>query len=169
VKPVAFLGHSFAARDEPVVTYVKQSLRTLGFTVTTGERPQASGVAKKVRARIDACDIFVALLTHRHRIDDERWTTSPWVIEEKGYAFGRQPRRPIVLLVEKGIAAPDETGGIGGDLEYIPFDRFEVDALRDRLSAMLASLLRRPAGDSPAVRRSSSPPAAPRRRPRARR
>jgi hypothetical protein len=142
VKPVAFLGHSFAARDEPIVTYIKRALRRLGFTVTTGERPEASGVAKKVRARIDACSVFIALLTHRHRIDDERWTTHAWVIEEKGYAFGRQPRRPIVLLIEKGVSAPDETGGISGDLDYIAFDRFEVDAMRERLSAMLAPLVR---------------------------
>jgi len=138
VRPVAFLGHSFAERDAAVVNYVKKTLRQLGFTVTTGQRPEAKGVAKKVRARIDACEVFVALLTHRHRIDADTWTTSPWVIEEKGYAFGRSSRRPIVLLVEKGIVVPNETGGLGGDVDYIPFDRFELNRLCEKLRAMLS-------------------------------
>jgi hypothetical protein len=137
-KPVAFLAHSFAAEDTVVVAAVRNTLRTAGWSVATGKSGAPVGI--KVRTRIAGADIFVALFTRRHRIGDGYWTTSPWVIEEKGYSFGTDAHRPLVLLLEHGIPSPAETGGLNGDLEYIPFDRYRLDAAAKALRAMLRSI-----------------------------
>jgi hypothetical protein len=136
---VVFVGHTFAINDRPLVEQVKRTLRNAKFSVITGEPPEARSVAGKVRERIDSSDIFVALLTRRHRIAGGRWTTSPWVIEEKGYALGRNMHRPVIIMVEEGITVPDEIGGVGGDIGYISFDRH----LFDRARAELRETLRR--------------------------
>jgi hypothetical protein len=135
----AFVSHAFAERDRTLVDLVKLALRDSGIKVITGEPPEAKGLAEKVRSRIAAAQIFVALLTQRHKIDAGAYTTSPWVIEEKGYFIGRGGR-PIVLLVEEGITVPDETGGLGGDLDYVRFDRLDFDSALDKLREILVSL-----------------------------
>jgi len=137
---VAFVGHCFAQEDRPLVERVKRTLRSSNFSVVTGEPPEARSVGDKVRKRIDSADIFLAVLTRRHKIATGGWTTSPWVIEEKGYALGRNRRRPIILMVEEGILIPDETGGLGGDIEYIRFDRDVFDVARARLRETLRRL-----------------------------
>jgi hypothetical protein len=144
----AFLGHSFAVDDRALVEAVVELLREVGFEALTGEAPEARGVAQKVRSRIEAADVFVALLTHRHPIPSGGFTTSPWVIEEKGYFLGLDPNRPIVMLVEKGIAVPNETGGIGGDLEYIALDRYDPDTALKKLHAALSDAWNRASAQS---------------------
>jgi hypothetical protein len=114
------------------------------MTVLTGERPEAKAVGQKVRSRIDSADLFVGVLTRRHSIrDGEMWTTSPWVVEEKGYSIGQRPARPIILLIEDGILVPSETGGLEGDLEFIPFRRHEFELAKERLREVLASEIER--------------------------
>lgn len=96
-------------------------------------------MSDKIRERIGASDMFVALCTKRHRIEKEGgWTTSPWVIEEKGYSLGQNPMRPILIIVESGIAVPAETGGVEGDLEYIRFDRSHLAELAQKIRVMLS-------------------------------
>ena len=138
-RPVAFLGHGFADKDRALVDLVKLALSDVGIEVLTGERPEARGVAEKVRARIEAAEIFVALLTRRYEVCTKFYTTSAWVIEEKGYFLGRGVGRPVVMLVEDGIGVPGETGGLGGDLEYIRFDRLDFDAALDKLREIAAA------------------------------
>jgi len=139
-KPVAFLAHSFTDADRFVVTKIRGVLRAGGWSVSTGSTAAALSVSEKVRARIDAADLFVALMTHRHRIGAESWTASPWVIEEKAYSLGSDARRPIVVLLEQGIPTPEETGGLNGDLEYIRFDRHRLDAALRSLREVLRSV-----------------------------
>jgi len=139
-KPVAFLAHSFAENDTDVVATIKKALRAAGWSVVTGEAAAPQSVSDKVRARIATAHLFVALFTRRHKIGAGCWTTTPWVIEEKAYSLGTDPRRPIVLLVEHGIPTPGETGGLNGDLEFIQFDRCRLDIAVGSLRAMLHSV-----------------------------
>jgi hypothetical protein len=139
-KRLAFVGHSFAEADASIVIAAKRTIRTTGYSITTGEAAEASRISKKITRRIDASHLFVALLTRRHEIGDGSWTTSPWVIEEKAYSFGNSILRPIVLLVEHGIAIPDETGGLHGDLEYIAFERDRFDLARLKMREMILNL-----------------------------
>jgi Predicted nucleotide-binding protein containing TIR-like domain len=137
---VAFIAHSFAAEDRPLVMAIKRTIRAAGFEALTGERAEARGVAEKVRARIDRAKVFIALLTRCHKVGDGAWTTNPWVIEEKGYFLGRHRSGRLIVLVEEGIAVPHETGGISGDLEYVPFDRFAFAQAQERVGVMLRNL-----------------------------
>ena len=122
---------------------MEELLRDVGFETLTGDRPEARGVAQKVRSRIEAADVFVGLLTRRHPIPSGGYTTSPWVIEEKGYFLGLGANRPIVIVVEEGIAVPSETGGLAGDLEYIALERFDPDSAMKKLRVALVDALNR--------------------------
>lgn len=139
-RSTAFLGHSFDPDDFFVVRTFKEVLQTAHWSVVTGEKAAATRVSEKVRTRIADAALFVAIFTRRHRITDGHWTTSPWVIEEKAYSFGTAPQRPIILLVELGIPVPGETGGLHGDLEFIPFHRPRLDTAVRLLRQMLRSI-----------------------------
>ncbi len=141
---IAFLAHSFSSGDKSLVSIVLKLIRQTGIMVLTGERPEAKAVGQKVRHRIDSADMFIGLLTRRHSISNgELWTTSPWVIEEKGYSIGQKPARPIILLIEDGILVPSETGGLEGDLEYIKFHRHEFELAKKQLREVLAAEIQR--------------------------
>jgi TIR domain-containing protein len=135
---VAFVAHSFADSDRVIVDRVKSLLQELGFEVSTGERPGTKGIGRKVRSRIEAADVFVAILTRRHRISADIYTTSPWVIQEMGYSLGHRLSRLILILVEEGIHVPKETGGLVGDLEYFLFDALDPDPALVKLRQALS-------------------------------
>ena len=125
----AFVGHSFAPGDVPVVNAVIRLLKALGLDILTGEKPKADSVSKKVRRRIEACDGFVGLFTRRDRIADrDDWTTSAWIIDEKAYAFAKGKK--LFLLRERGV---ESIGGLQGDYEYLEFDRSDLADLLIRI------------------------------------
>ena len=55
-------------------------------------------------------------MTRDKQKSDGTWTTSPWLLEEKGAALAL--RKPIVLMVEEGV---DDFGGLQGDWQRIHF------------------------------------------------
>jgi hypothetical protein len=122
---VVFVGKSFAPSDDRVNACAERVLSALGLKVVTGEKPKAEIVSRKVKTRIDSCDIFVGIFSRREKLEGkEEWTTSPWVIDEKAYALARN--RKLVLLREFGITS---IGGLQGDYEYIQFDRTKLEEL----------------------------------------
>jgi hypothetical protein len=128
-EPTAFLGHSFTADDKHVVDTVIQTLESIGISVSTGEKPKADRISEKVKRAIEANYMFVALFTRRDKIArKKKWTTSPWVIDEKAYAVGKG--RKLILLREQGV---ESIGGIQGDYEFIEFEREQLEALIVRL------------------------------------
>lgn len=102
-----FLSHRFAEQD-----YV-QGLRSLlegrGFTVVTGESAN-SFISTAILERIKGCQFFLVLMTRDQVKKDGTYTTSPWLLEEKGaaLAFGKY----LVILVEEGVT---DVGGLQGD------------------------------------------------------
>lgn len=139
-KFIAFVAHSFAPEDLPVVNSTVEIIRHAGVSVLSGERPEARGVSRKIKDRIKKSNLFIALMTHRHQFDKQAWTTSPWVIEEKGYSLGQNSSRPIIALIEEGIPVPDETGGLEGDLEIIFFNRKQFEVVQTKLRQILADI-----------------------------
>lgn len=108
---------------------VADVLCALGAAVVTGEKPKADSISDKVKALIEGQAIFVGIFTRRDKIARKpEWTTSPWVIDEKAYAVGRQ--KPLVLLKEQGVGS---IGGIQGDYEFIEFSRESLGNLAVRL------------------------------------
>ena len=137
----AFVAHSFLPNDRAVVDNLIKTIRTAGFSPISGERPEARAVSEKIKRRIHRASVFIAILTRRHAVTDSHtWTTSPWIIEEKGYSLGQNPARPIVLLIEHGIPIPGETGGLEGDLEYFVFDRSHIDLAQRKLRNVLRDI-----------------------------
>ena len=114
----AFVGHSFAEEDEQVVNAITQFLTKLGLRCDSGKRAEPRGVSDKVRARIEAAEVFVGIFTRRGVLSDGCYSTSPWIVEEKGAAISGGKK--LLLFVEDGV---NEFGGLQGDYEYIPFSR----------------------------------------------
>ena len=128
-----FVGHSFAKKDRAVVDAVTQLLRVIGIKVITGERPRAAHISEKVKTRIDQCDAFVGLFTRQDKISGkDRWTTSPWIIDEKAYALAKEKK--LILIKEVGIS---NVGGLQGDYEYLEFDRDDIPNLMLRLLSLI--------------------------------
>lgn len=140
-KIIAFVAHAFALEDSPVVVSVVETLRQSGAFVLTGERPEAREVSGKIKDRINTSELFVAVMTRRHYVESMHgWTTSAWVIEEKGYSLGQNPNRPVVALVEEGISVPSDTGGLEGDLEMIFFNREHFHIAEEKLRQVLTRI-----------------------------
>lgn len=129
-EPTAFLGHSFAPEDKPIVDTFIQVLQSLGIKVTSGSKPAANSISNKVKGQIEAQHIFIGIFTRREKLPSStKWTTSTWVMEEKAYAIGRSKK--LILLKEEDV---ENVGGLQGDYEYIEFRR---DQLHDAIVKLL--------------------------------
>jgi CheY-like chemotaxis protein len=119
-----FLSYRFAEDD-----YVK-GLRALlekdGFAVVTGQDANTF-ISKAILDRIKSCQFFLCLMTKADEKADGTFTTSSWLLEEKGaaLAFGKK----IVLMVEDGVT---DIGGLQGDWQRIHFTpkSFTIAAIR---------------------------------------
>ena len=124
-QPTAFVSHSFAPTDQPVVNYVTQCLRAVGIKVETGQKPRANRISEKVKRLIDEQYLFVGVFTRREKISRQnKWVTSPWIIDEKAYAVAKDKK--LLLLKESDV---DSIGGIQGDYEYVTFARDQLEDL----------------------------------------
>ncbi|MGH4013700.1 MAG: toll/interleukin-1 receptor domain-containing protein [Pseudonocardiaceae bacterium] len=108
-----FLSHRFA--ESEYVDGLTQLLEKEGFTVATGS-PANTYISQAILQRISESDYFVCLMTRDKEKADGNYTTSPWLLEEKGAALAL--KKPVVLLVEHGV---DEFGGLQGDWQRIHF------------------------------------------------
>jgi hypothetical protein len=124
-QPTAFVGHSFDSRDREAVKYIRGVLAGIGIKTVTGEKPQAARVSDKVKRLIEGQHMFVGVFTRRDKIARrQEWTTSPWIIDEKAYAYAKGKK--LVLLREDGVQS---IGGIQGDYEFIKFSRDRLHLL----------------------------------------
>lgn len=102
-----FLSCRFA--DSQYVDGLRGLLEETGFEVITGDN--ASGyISQAILERIREAEFFISLMTRDKEKADGTYTTSPWLLEEKGaaLAFGKY----LVLLVEEGVT---DFGGLQGD------------------------------------------------------
>ena len=108
-----FLSHRFA--EEDYVSGLVRLLEGSGFEVITG-RSSNTYVSRSVIDRIRQASFFICLMTRADAKTDGTFTTSPWLLEEKGgaLAFGK----PLVLMVEEGVS---DFGGLQGDWQRIHF------------------------------------------------
>ena len=119
-----FLSHRFA--ESEYVEGLKTLLCRDGFEVVTGEN--ASGyISRSILERIGATEFFLCLMTRHKEKTDGTFTTSPWLLEEKGAAIAMNKK--IVLMVEEGVS---DIGGLQGDWQRIHFTArgFTMAALR---------------------------------------
>jgi hypothetical protein len=114
VKPKSvFLSYRFAESDyiEGLQTLLKRD----GFHIITGQNANTF-ISQAILERIKSCEYFVCLMTRADEKRDGTFTTSPWLLEEKGAALAMDKR--IVLMVEDGV---NDIGGLQGDWQRINF------------------------------------------------
>jgi hypothetical protein len=108
-----FLSHRFAETE-----YVEGLIKLLeqhGFIVVTAKTTNTY-VSKAILDKIKSCQYFLCLMSRDEGKADGTFTSSPWLLEEKGaaLAFGK----PIVLMIEEGVS---DYGGLQGDWQRIHF------------------------------------------------
>lgn len=111
---------------------VKRVLRRSGFEVLTAEEAPGS-ISLFARQRIAQADYYLAVMTKRSELTEGGFTTSPWLLEEKGVALGLDKK--VVLLVEEGVTA---FGLLQGDWQRI---HFGPDTLLQACDQALSQLL----------------------------
>jgi hypothetical protein len=131
-----FLSCRFA--DEHYIAGLRGLLTESGFEVITGDSARGF-ISEAILERIRESEFFICLMTRDKETTDGTFTTSPWLLEEKGaaIAFGKY----LVLLVEEGVT---DYGGLQGDWQRHHFSTkgFTTAALK------AVKQLRSAAGDS---------------------
>ncbi len=157
----AFIARSFDPKDEqrirPILTFL-ETFRKAGFLCAHAEAAEVEEVHVKVRKMIDASNAFVGFFTKKYpvyrfgsnwrdamslargRLQPEKWSAPPWVLQESGYAISAGKK--VILLREDGVDIP----GLQGDLEYVLFDSSNPSAVFSKLSEMINDLLMKDAG-----------------------
>jgi len=175
----AFVGHSFAAEDEAVVSKLLTVLESVKnvmpeFVWDHAEAAEPKVLSAKVREKMNGKNLFIGICTAREQtvrtarspglraswlvpkrqLVVERASvetkTSDWIIQEIGFALGSN--MDLILLLEEGVRPP---GGLQGDWEYVPFTRSEPEKCFKKLSSMLGALSPKP---KPASEAPEKPP-----------
>jgi hypothetical protein len=119
-----FLSCRFA--DEQYIDGLRDLLTESGFEVVTGDNARGF-ISEAIIERIRESEFFICLMTRDKEKTDGTYTTSPWLLEEKGaaIAFGKY----LVLLVEEGVT---DFGGLQGDWQRHHFSEkgFTTAALK---------------------------------------
>ena len=159
VRLTAFVGRSFLDDDKRVwyeLRDILETLKSLGFRFEDAKESQARPISEKVRQLIIKNEIYIGLLTRRYKICDpnisflerlqfafggdfprNEWTASEWVIEEIGFAVGRD--KTVILLVEEGVVFP--ASDLDADTEWILFNRNNLSAKSKNITEMISNLI----------------------------
>ena len=116
-KPTVFLAYPFNERDEWIKYSVPLFLRQHGCNVLTGERYLGREIKNAIMADIGRSNLLLAFLTKHNELKSGRWGPSEWVLEEIGFARGKD--LPVVVIRDKAV---DADVGILGDIQIIEFD-----------------------------------------------
>lgn len=154
----AFVGRSFLPEDKTIwhdLRDILDSLKSMGFEYEDGKEGQIRHISDKVKELIIRHEIYIGVLTRRFPIWQapsswserwlsplgsylpQKWTTSEWVIEEIGFAIGRD--RKVLLLIEEGVNFP--TTDLDGDTQWILFNRENLSASQTEISQMILHLI----------------------------
>lgn len=113
LKKQVFIAHSFDEKGRSYAYQLTKFLNLLGFEVATGEGYSPEKVSTKVKRRLLAKELVIAIISPKEDY--------VWLIQEMAGAdfLGK----PLIPLVEQGV---DFKGGVHGDLEYIKFKDGEI-------------------------------------------
>jgi hypothetical protein len=113
IKKSIFVSYRFAESEyvEGLIEYLKEN----GYSIVTGNESNQF-ISNVIISRIKQCEFFLCLMTKDKEKTDGTFTTSPWLLEEKGVALASNKK--IVLLIEEGVT---DYGGLQGDWQRIHF------------------------------------------------
>jgi tetratricopeptide (TPR) repeat protein len=170
----AFVGRSFLDSDKAIwheMRDIFDSFRDLGFHYEDAKGAQLKAISEKVKEGIQRNSLYIGILTRRHRVvgpatsrtralwdairanASYRWTTSEWIIEEIGYAIGRDKK--TLLLIEAGVIFP--ITDLDADTEFVTFDRADLKEASMRLTQIINKLIATEIG-APAPSAEAAPP-----------
>ncbi len=157
----AFVGHSFDKADKEVVEkflgiFDRIKAMPIGFTWDHAEWAEPKLLSERVKAKMEGKNLFIGICTAEEYTTDRfylKWgffnknilkvneanlelKISDWILQEIGFAVGRGFK--IILLREECVREP---GGLLGDLEYIPFNRNDLEKPFMRILEMVTSCL----------------------------
>lgn len=116
-----FVARQFRSEEADLLrVLVEDVLRPAGYTIVDGQAEGLEEFRDALLAKIRESQFFLALLTHRSRLDSGKFVSSVWLYQEIGAAVA-MGKRPL-LLVEDGMDA-HYAGELQKTYEYILFDR----------------------------------------------
>lgn len=115
-----FLGYSYRAVDDEFVSGFKDLLIDKGFKVLDGKADGLGSISQAIIEKIQLSDAIIIVMTKRDKKENGKFTTSAWLLEEKGagIALGKH----VGMLVEQEVD-DSEIGGIQGDNQRYYFTR----------------------------------------------
>lgn len=128
-----FLAHIFAEKE--LIDELKRIIVENNYRWKEGKREDLGGISEDILTKIKNCGFFVAVMTKKDKLEGhDKFTTSSWLIEEKGaaLAFGHRP----LIMVEEGIER-HYVGFLQSDDEMIYFNR---DSYRTRMIEALKKI-----------------------------
>lgn len=146
----AFIGRSFKDGDAELIRYIAEFIESQGIDCGDAKSAKSKKVEEKVRGLISECDIFIGVFTRdepfckegkktkwccKPRNENTIYTTSNWVIQESGFAIGKD--KELILLKEDGVC---ELPKLQGNLEYIPFNRSNLQEPFLKISQMISDM-----------------------------
>jgi tetratricopeptide (TPR) repeat protein len=156
----AFVGRSFADEDKRLwqdFREILEGFKPLGFDFEDASATEPRSVSEKVRVRIDRNPVYIGILSRRRPVVPDptrqtgwqraeaafkpqapsQWTSSEWIVEEVGFAMGRD--KVVLLLIEDGVVFPKSD--LGADTEYISFARDNLQSAQRKLTQFFSSFI----------------------------
>lgn len=117
-----FLAHRF--EEEELIGQLKEIIEKNNYNWKEGKREDLGSISEDILLKIKNCGFFIVLMTKKDELKSGKFTTSSWLIEEKGaaLAFGHRP----LMMVEEGVDR-HYVGFLQSDDEMIFFDRSDFN------------------------------------------
>lgn len=117
-----FLAHIFA--EEHLIENLKDIIEHNDYYWKEGKRDDLGSISEDILTKIKNSGFFIAVMTKKDKLQSRNFTTSSWLIEEKGVAlaFGHRP----LIMVEEGVDR-HYVGFLQSDDEMIYFNRSNFD------------------------------------------
>lgn len=115
-----FLAYSYRTEDDEFVSGFKDLLIDKGYNVIDGKADRLGSISQAILDKIRVCDVTVIVMTKRDKKENCMYTTSAWLLEEKGAALALG--KVVAMFVEEEIDEND-IGGLQGDSQRFHFNR----------------------------------------------
>jgi hypothetical protein len=104
-----FIGYGYNPRDEWIERLIFPLVRAFGCEIVHGKAVYGGTLPEEILKLIRSSDAMIGFTTRRERLENDRFTTHPWVIQEFIAAHSQAPSIPFVEVREDGVSPP---GGI---------------------------------------------------------
>ncbi|PKP57245.1 MAG: hypothetical protein CVT89_04865 [Candidatus Altiarchaeales archaeon HGW-Altiarchaeales-2] len=127
IKPKLFVGYKYTKKDEEIASKIIKILEFEGFECETGKSAGIGDIDTNIKSMLVNSDGCVIIFTEEKETTDGKFTTSPWLISEASYTFGKE--KPVMILLEDGVPEDQIRGIQGRDYRYLSFNRAKTDDL----------------------------------------